>query len=235
MTEPLQRDVPVSIELVGQAVGFQDVEIRARVEGFLQRMAFTEGSLVKKGDLLCQIDPKPLQAAVANAKANLAMWQARLEKGNNDVKRLTPLAAQQAVSQQEVDNAVAQKDAASAQVDAQKAPSRRRSSISVIRPSPRPLTASSERPMSRRATWSAAAKARCWRPFRRSTPSSSASGLPRPSTSKSPGVRRSRSSAGRPGRSPSDVSGSRPFLRQLQLVAAVQLYRPSAGVGPAPS
>ena len=121
VTTPLQRDVPVTMELVGQAVGFQDVEIRARVEGFLESMDFIEGSLVKKGQLLYQIDPKPLQAAVANAKANLATWQARLEKATNDVARLTPLAKQQAVSQQELDNAVAQKDAAVAQVDAQKA------------------------------------------------------------------------------------------------------------------
>jgi membrane fusion protein (multidrug efflux system) len=121
VAEPLQRDVPVSMELVGQAVGFQDVEIRARVEGFLETMAFSEGSLVRKGQLLYRIDPKPLQAAVANAKANVATWQARLEKAKNDVARLTPLAAQQAVSQQELDNAVAQKDAAVAQVDAQKA------------------------------------------------------------------------------------------------------------------
>jgi membrane fusion protein (multidrug efflux system) len=121
VTEPLQRDVPVSMELVGQAVGFQDVEIRARVEGFLESMNFTEGSLVRKGQLLYQIDPKPLQATVANAKATLAMWQARLEKATNDVARLTPLAKQQAVSQQELDNALAQKDATVAQVDAQKA------------------------------------------------------------------------------------------------------------------
>ncbi len=118
---PVQRDVPVSMELVGQAVGFQDVEIRARVEGFLETVAFTEGTLVRKGQLLYQIDQKPLQAAVANAKANLATWQARLEKAKNDVKRLTPLAKQQAVSQQELDNAVAAEDAAVAQVEAQKA------------------------------------------------------------------------------------------------------------------
>jgi membrane fusion protein (multidrug efflux system) len=109
------------MELVGQAVGFQDVEIRARVEGFLETVAFTEGSLVRKGQLLYKIDPKPLQAILANAKANMATSQARLEKATNDVKRLTPLAAQQAVSQQELDNANAQRDAAIAQVDANKA------------------------------------------------------------------------------------------------------------------
>jgi membrane fusion protein (multidrug efflux system) len=121
VTEPVQRDVPVYMELVGQAIGFQDVEIRARVEGFLETVAFTEGSLVRKGQLLYKIDPKPLQAILANAKANMATSQARLEKATNDVKRLTPLAAQQAVSQQELDNATAQRDAAIAQVDANKA------------------------------------------------------------------------------------------------------------------
>ena len=121
VTVPIQRDVPVYMELVGQAVGFQDVEIRARVEGFLETVAFTEGTVVRKGQLLYKIDPKPLQAAVANAKANLATWQARLEKSKNDVARLKPLAAQQAVSQQELDNAMAAQDASVAQVDAAKA------------------------------------------------------------------------------------------------------------------
>jgi len=121
VTQVLQRDVAVYMELVGQAKGFQDVEIRARVEGFLDKMAFTEGSLVRKGDLLYQIDPKDLQAAVANAKGNLATAQARLEKAKNDVNRFKPLVAQQAVSQQELDNALAAQDAATAQVDAQKA------------------------------------------------------------------------------------------------------------------
>jgi len=121
VAETIQRDVPVMMELVGQAAGSQDVDVRARVEGFLETVALTEGSMVKKGQLLYKIDPLPLQAALANAKANLATWQARLEKSKNDVKRLTPLAAQQAVSQQELDNAVAANDASKAQVDAAQA------------------------------------------------------------------------------------------------------------------
>jgi membrane fusion protein (multidrug efflux system) len=121
VTEPIQRDVPVKMELVGQAVGSQDVEVRARVEGFLEKVAFTEGTVVKKGQLLYKIDPKPLEAAVANAKANLGTWQARLEKADNDVRRYTPLVAQQAVSQMELDNAVSARDATTAQVDAAKA------------------------------------------------------------------------------------------------------------------
>jgi len=70
---------------------------------------------------VAQIDPKPLEASLANAKANLATAQARLDKTNTDVNRLTPLAKQQAVSQQELDNALSFQDAARAQVDAQKA------------------------------------------------------------------------------------------------------------------
>jgi membrane fusion protein (multidrug efflux system) len=121
VADVVQKDVPVYMELVGQTRGSQDVEIRARVEGYLDRVAFTEGSFVRKGELLYQIDPKPLEAALANAKANLATAQARLEKTNTDVNRLTPLAKQQAVSQQELDNALSAQDAARAQVDAQKA------------------------------------------------------------------------------------------------------------------
>jgi membrane fusion protein (multidrug efflux system) len=103
---------------VGQTKGSQDVEIRARVEGYLETVSFTEGSIVRKGQLLYRIDPKPLQATLANARADLATAEARLAKTNNDVARLTPLAARQAVSQQELDNAVANQDAAKAQVDA---------------------------------------------------------------------------------------------------------------------
>jgi len=121
VADVVQRDVPVYMELVGQTKGSQDVEIRARVEGYLDRVAFTEGSFVRKGELLYQIDPKPLEAALANAKANLATAQARLAKANTDVNRLTPLAKQQAVSQQELDNAVSAQDAARAQVDANQA------------------------------------------------------------------------------------------------------------------
>jgi membrane fusion protein, multidrug efflux system len=116
-----QKDVPIYQEQVGQTRGFQDVEVRARVEGYLEKVAFAEGSFVKKGDLLYQIDPKPFEAALSNAEANLATAQARLQKTENDVKRLAPLADQQAVSQQELDDAVSSKDAAQAQVQAQKA------------------------------------------------------------------------------------------------------------------
>jgi membrane fusion protein (multidrug efflux system) len=115
------RDVPNYLELVGQTIGNQDVEIRARVEGFLDSMNFREGSFVRKGELLYVIDRQPLQATLAAARAEQATAEARFEKANNDVARYRPLAAKQAVSQQELDNALAAQDAARSQVDAAKA------------------------------------------------------------------------------------------------------------------
>lgn len=121
VADVLQRDVPVYMELVGQTEGSQDVEIRARVEGFLDTVAFAEGRFVHRGDLLYQIDPKPLQAALAKARADLATSQARLDQADITVNRMKPLAEQQAVSLQELDNALATQNAARAQVDAGKA------------------------------------------------------------------------------------------------------------------
>jgi membrane fusion protein (multidrug efflux system) len=121
VTSVVQKDVPVYLDMVGQTQGYQDVEIRARVEGFLQSMDFQEGSFVQKGALLYVIDPKELQAALAQAKADQATAQARLEKATNDVNRYTPLVVKQAVSQRELDDARAAQDAGRSQVDAAKA------------------------------------------------------------------------------------------------------------------
>ena len=116
--EVVQKDVPIYIELVGATLGSEDVEIRARVEGFLSTMSFTEGSHVKKGQVLYKIDPQPFEAALAQAQANLETAKARLEKTNNDVARYKPLVAQKAVSQQELDNALSAQEAARFQVTA---------------------------------------------------------------------------------------------------------------------
>jgi membrane fusion protein (multidrug efflux system) len=121
VTSVIQRDVPVYLELVGQAAGFQDVDIRARVEGFLETVDFREGSFVKQGDLLYTIDRKPLEAILAAAKADQATAEARLSKANNDVARYTPLVARQAVSKQELDDALAEQDASRSQLEAAKA------------------------------------------------------------------------------------------------------------------
>lgn len=121
VAEVLQQDVPVYMEVVGQTRGSQDVDIRARVEGFLDSIDFSEGSFVREGDLLYQIDPKPLEAALAQAKGNLATSQARLNQAMITVNRMKPLAEQQAVSLQELDNALANQHAAQAEVDAGRA------------------------------------------------------------------------------------------------------------------
>jgi membrane fusion protein, multidrug efflux system len=113
-----QKDVPIYTELVGATLGSEDVEIRARVEGYLVSVNFTEGSFVKKGQLLYKIDPQPLQAALAQAQANLETARAGLDKTNNDVNRYKPLAEQKAVSQQELDNALSAQQAAQFQVTA---------------------------------------------------------------------------------------------------------------------
>ena len=118
----MQKDVPVYLELVGQTEGFQDVEIRARVEGFLETVNFREGSFVKQGDLLYDIDRKPLEA-IARRRPRPTRRPPRRgsPRPNNDVARYTPLVAKQAVSQQELDNALADQDAARSQVEAAKA------------------------------------------------------------------------------------------------------------------
>jgi membrane fusion protein, multidrug efflux system len=121
VTSVVQKDVPVYLDLVGQTQGFQDTDIRARVEGFLETVNFREGSFVRRGDLLYQIDPKPLQATLAQAKADQATAEARLAKATNDVQRYTPLVAKQAVSQKELDDARAAQDGALSQVEASKA------------------------------------------------------------------------------------------------------------------
>ena len=114
----VQKDVPIYIELVGATLGSEDVEIRARVEGYLSAVSFTEGSFVKRGQLLYKIDPQPFQAALSQAQANLETARTRLDKTNNDVARYKPLAEQKAISQQELDNALSAQEGARFQVTA---------------------------------------------------------------------------------------------------------------------
>jgi len=121
VTPAVVKNVPVTMEQVGQTQGSKDVEIRARVEGYLESVDFREGGFVKAGDLLYRIDPKPFEAAVASQKAQVATMLAKLDQAETDVGRLKPLAEQQAVSRRDYDNAVSSRDAAKAQLDAAKA------------------------------------------------------------------------------------------------------------------
>jgi membrane fusion protein, multidrug efflux system len=118
VVQVVQQDVPTYLDLVGQTEGNQDVEVRARLEGFLETMNYREGSFVRKGELMYTIDRKPFEATLAAARADKATAEARLSKSTNDVNRYTPLVAKQAVSQQELDNARAAQDAGRSGVDA---------------------------------------------------------------------------------------------------------------------
>jgi membrane fusion protein (multidrug efflux system) len=121
VAEVLQKTVPIYVENVGETVGASDIEIRARVEGFLQTVNFQEGSFVKKGDLLYTIDPQPLRAALAQAQGRVAEAQAQLSKAHQDVARYKPLVEKNAISREEYETSVSAEQAATASVDAAKA------------------------------------------------------------------------------------------------------------------
>jgi len=121
VTESTRRDVPLTLDMVGTTLGMQDVPIRARVEGFLESMEFQEGTFVKKGDQLYTIDPQPFQAKLVEAQSNLAASRTNLAKAKSDLERIRPLAEMKAVSEQDLDGAVAQEAAARAGVRASEA------------------------------------------------------------------------------------------------------------------
>jgi len=110
-------DVPYVGEFVGETESSQEVEIRARVEGFLESIAYREGAIVNKGDVLFQMDRKPFEAALAAARAEMQAQQARLETASANLKRVGPLAAEDALSQKDLDDAKGAKDAAVAAVE----------------------------------------------------------------------------------------------------------------------
>lgn len=116
-----RADVPLFLDMVGGTLGTQDVPIRARVEGFLETMNFQEGGFVKQGDLLYTIDPQPFQAKLVEAQSQLAASQTTLAKAESDLRRIAPLAQMKAVSEQDLDSAVAQEAAARAGVQAAEA------------------------------------------------------------------------------------------------------------------
>jgi membrane fusion protein, multidrug efflux system len=101
------KTVPIAIEYVGQTQSSHMVEIRARVEGYLDKIAYKEGSLVKQGQVLFQIDPRPFQAKLEDAKGELAAAKANLIRARREYDRIEPLYKQNAVSQRDRDNAEA--------------------------------------------------------------------------------------------------------------------------------
>jgi RND family efflux transporter MFP subunit len=134
-----QRDVPVYREWIGTLDGLVNADIKAEVSGYLIGQSYAEGSFVRKGQLLFQIDPRPFQASLDQARGQLAQTQAQLEQTRAqlsqaeaqvsvaeanqrrvqlDVDRYTPLAQQQAITQQDLDNAIQNNMAAKAQLQA---------------------------------------------------------------------------------------------------------------------
>ena len=140
----VQKTVPLMTELTARTDANDSVEIRARVKAFLQKQSYTEGTMVKAGQVLFTLDKREYDAqhlqgqaqlakaradlaqaeeksVVETAEANLQIARARLNKTDQDVKRLQPLAVQKAVPQQDYDNALAEQQAAKADVEGRKA------------------------------------------------------------------------------------------------------------------
>jgi membrane fusion protein (multidrug efflux system) len=116
-----QRDVPIVREWIGQLDGSENVDVRARVQGYIQEIAFQEGTVVKPGELLLRIDPRPFEAAVAQEDADLAQATATQEKTQLDEQRQSQLFERKIASQQDYDNAVKANLGAKAGVEAAQA------------------------------------------------------------------------------------------------------------------
>jgi membrane fusion protein (multidrug efflux system) len=115
------RDVPRVLERVATLDGFINANINAQVQGYIISREYQEGSLVKKGDLLFQIDPRPFEAAVGQARGTLAKDQANWTKADSDEKRAVDLFNKKVISDQERDTAIAAAESNKANVEADKA------------------------------------------------------------------------------------------------------------------
>jgi membrane fusion protein (multidrug efflux system) len=142
VTAVIQKDVPIYREWIGTLDGFVNADIKAEVSGYLTQQAYKEGTFVKKGQILFQIDPRPFQAALDQARGQLAQSEGQMDQARAqlaqaeaqvsvaeanqhriqlDVDRYTPLAEAQAITQQDLDNATQNNMAAKAQVQASRA------------------------------------------------------------------------------------------------------------------
>lgn len=117
----IQKDVPVYHEWVATLDGFVNAQIQPQVSGYLIQRIYREGALVSKNQVLFTIDPRPFQAVLDQAKAQLAQAEAQLGKTNLDVQRDTPLAKERAIAQSQLDNDIQANSAAKAAVQAGRA------------------------------------------------------------------------------------------------------------------
>lgn len=115
------RDVPVTFEYIAQTQSSHQVEIRARVNGFLDKRVYTEGDIVKEGQVLFLMDKKPFQAQLDASAAALDRQKAAMETARLNLKRVRPLAAEKAVSQKDLDDATGLFDSSAAAVEQAKA------------------------------------------------------------------------------------------------------------------
>jgi RND family efflux transporter MFP subunit len=121
VTPVVKKDLDLDSVWIGTTVGYVNAEIRPKIQGYLLQQVYRDGSVVKEGELLFEIDPRQFQAALDQAVGELGRAQAALGKSEMDVTRYRPLAAEGAVSAQELDNAVQARSADAAQVDSAKA------------------------------------------------------------------------------------------------------------------
>src|SRR6267142_1551540 len=116
-----ERDVAVSSEWIATLDGYVNAQVRPQVSGYLVQRIYREGALVRKGDVLFEIDPRPFNAALAQARAQVTQAEAQLAKSARDVERDTPLAEQQAIAQSQLDAEIQAHRAAQANVQSLKA------------------------------------------------------------------------------------------------------------------
>jgi membrane fusion protein (multidrug efflux system) len=121
VTPVVQEDVPVYTECVATLDGYVNAQIQPQVTGYLMKQDYREGTVVQKGDVLFEIDPRPFEAALQQANGQLAEADAQLGKTKLDVARDTPLAKESAIPQAQLDNDVQANQAAEAMVSAAKA------------------------------------------------------------------------------------------------------------------
>jgi len=121
IVEVKAQDVPLYLEFVGEMSGLKDIAIRARVEGFLEGVHFQEGAEINKGDLLYTLESQPFEEKVANRMSAVAEEKTMLAKAKGDLDRIRPLAEINAVSQSDLDEAMAAHEASISSVEAAEA------------------------------------------------------------------------------------------------------------------
>src|SRR5260221_2775512 len=117
----IQQDVPVFSEWVATMDGYVNAQIRPQVSGYIIKQEYKEGSLVRKGQVLFEIDPRPFKAALDRAKGDLAQAQAQLGKSILDVERDTPLSKARSIAKSQLDNEIQAKRGAQAAIESNKA------------------------------------------------------------------------------------------------------------------